>query len=149
MTEYSSSEIAERLSRKRSRMLFVLAALFMSQQVTYFSGMHDPARTVDHVKIAAWLVLSVVLLLMLATGGAWLRSSEVRALLNDEATREHRRTGLVNGFWAACLTAIIIYAVDMFEPISGRDTVHIILTIAIAAALLTFARLERCAHRDA
>ena len=149
MTKYSSSEIAERLSRKRSRMLFVLAALFMSQQVTYFSGMHDPARTVDHVKIAAWLVLSVVLLLMLATGGAWLRSSEVRALLNDEATREHRRTGLVNGFWAACLTAIIIYAVDMFEPISGRDTVHIILTVAIAAALLTFARLERRAHRDA
>jgi len=149
VTKYSSSEIAERLSRKRSRMLFVLAALFMSQQVTYFSGMHDPARTVDHVKIAAWLVLSVVLLLMLATGGAWLRSSEVRALLNDEATREHRRTGLVNGFWAACLTAIIIYAVDMFEPISGRDTVHIILTVAIAAALLTFARLERRAHRDA
>ena len=130
-------------------MLFVLGALFLSQQVMYFSGMHDPARTVDHVKIAAWLVLSVVLLLMLATGGAWLRSSEVRALLNDEATREHRRTGLVNGFWAACLTAIIIYAVDMFEPISGRDTVHIILTVAIAAALLTFARLERRAHRDA
>ena len=149
MTEYSSSEIAERLSKKRSRMLFVLAALFLSQQVTYFSGMHDPARAVDHVKIAAWLVLSIVLLLMLASGGAWLRSAEVRALLNDEATREHRRTGLVNGFWAACLTAIIIYAVDMFEPISGRDTVHIILTVAIAAALLTFARLERRAHRDA
>jgi hypothetical protein len=37
----------------------------------------------------------------------------------------------------------------MFEPISGRDTVHIILTVAIAAALLTFARLERRAHRDA
>ena len=149
MTEYSSSEIAERLSKKRSRMLFVLAALFLSQQVTYFSGMHDAARAVDHVKIAAWLVLSIVLLLMLASGGAWLRSAEVRALLNDEATREHRRTGLVNGFWAACLTAITIYAVDMFEPISGRDTVHIILTVAIAAALLTFARLERRAHRDA
>jgi hypothetical protein len=149
VTEYSSNEIADRLSKKRSRVLFVLAVIFLSQQIAYFSGVHDPARTADLVKIAAWLVLSIVLLLMLASGGAWVRSAKVRALLNDEVTREHRRMGLVNGFWAACLTAIAIYAVDMFEPISGRDTVHIILTVAIATALLTFARLERRAHRDA
>ena len=86
------------------------------------------------MKIAAWLVLSIVLLLMLATGGAWLRSAEVRALLNDETTREHRREGFVNGFWAACLAAVVIYAVDLFEPITGRDTIHIILTVAIATA---------------
>ncbi|WP_395623930.1 hypothetical protein, partial [Sphingomonas daechungensis] len=102
-----------------------------------------------HFKIAAWLVLSIVLLAMLATGGAWLRSAEVRALLNDETTREHRKTGFANGFWAACVTAIVIYAVDLFEPVSGRDTVHIILTMAIAVAMLTFARLERHALRDA
>ena len=66
-----------------------------------------------------------------------------------KTTREHRRTGFVNGFWAACLTAIGVYVVDMFEPLSGRDAVHIILTVAIAVALLTFARLERRAHRDA
>ena len=148
MTEQTNSEIAERLSKKRSRILFVLAAIFLSQQASYFSG-HDPARPVDHIKIGAWLVLSAVLLLMLATGGAWFRSAKVRALLNDETTREHRRTGFVNGFWAACLTAIGVYVVDMFEPLSGRDAVHIILTVAIAVALLTFARLERRAHRDA
>ena len=146
MAELTIAEQAERLSQKRSRMLFVLAAVFLSHQASYFSG-HDPARPVDHIKIAAWLVLSVVLLLMLATGGAWLRSKEVRALLNDETTREHRRAGFVNGFWAACLTAIGIYALDLFEPLSGRDTVHIILTVTIAVALLTFARLERRAHR--
>lgn len=145
----TNSQIAERLSGKRARMLFVLAAIFLSQQASYFSSRHDTASQVGHIKIAAWLVLSAVLLLMLATGGAWLRSAEVRALLNDETTREHRRTGFVNGFWAACLTAIGIYAVDLFEPISGRDTVHIILTIAIAVAMLTFARLERHALRDA
>jgi hypothetical protein len=129
-------------------MLFVLAVIFVAQQTAYFSGTHDPARRVDHVKIAAWLVLSVVLLLMLATGGGWFRSAEVRALLNDETTREHRRAGFANGFWAACLTAIGIYVIDMFEPLSGRDTIHIILTVAIAAAMLTFGRLERRAHRD-
>lgn len=144
----TSSEIAERLSGKRARMLLVLAAIFLSQQASYFSSRHDTASPVGHIKIAAWLVLSAVLLLMLATGGAWLRSAEVRALLNDETTREYRRTGFVNGFWAACLTAMAIYVVDLFEPVSGRDTVHIILTIAIAVAMLTFARLERRALRD-
>ena len=147
MAEQTIAQQAERLSQKRSRMLFVLAVIFLSQQATYFSGRHDPSPA-GHVKIAAWLVLSVVLLLMLATGGAWFRSAQVRALLNDETTREHRRQGYVSGFWAACLTAIVIYAVDLFEPVSGRDTVHIILTIAIAAAMLTFGRLERRAHRD-
>jgi hypothetical protein len=148
VAEQTIAEQAERLSKKRSRMLFVLAVVFLSQQVTYFSGRHDLASPVGHVKIAAWLVLSIVLLLMLATGGGWFRSAEVRALLNDETTRDHRRAGFVGGFWAACLTAIAIYAVDLFEPVSGRDTVHIILTIAIAAAMLTFGRLERRAHRD-
>ena len=147
MAEQTIAHQAERLSQKRSRMLFVLAVIFLSQQATYFSGRHDPSPA-GHVKIAAWLVLSVVLLLMLATGGAWFRSAQVRALLNDETTREHRRQGYVSGFWAACLTAIVIYALDLFEPVSGRDTVHIILTIAIAAAMLTFGRLERRAHRD-
>ena len=52
-------------------MLFVLAAVFLSQQATYFSGRHDLASPAGHVKIAAWLALSIVLLLMLATGGAW------------------------------------------------------------------------------
>ena len=144
----TSSETAERLSGKRARMLFVLAAIFLSQQASYFSSRHDLVSSAGHFKIAAWVVLSAVLLLMLATGGAWFRSAEVRALLNDETTREHRRTGVANGFWAACLTAIGIYVVDLFEPVSGRDTVHIILTIAIAVAMLTFARLERHALRD-
>ncbi|HET6943087.1 MAG TPA: hypothetical protein VFH89_13085 [Sphingomicrobium sp.] len=149
MAEQTIAQQAERLSQKRSRMLFVLAVIFLSQQATYFSGRHDLASPAGQVKIAAWLVLSIVLLLMLATGGGWFRSAEVRALLNDETTREHRRAGFVSGFWAACFAAITIYALDLFEPVSGRDTVHIILTVAIAAAMLTFGRLERRAHRDA
>jgi hypothetical protein len=149
VSEQSIVQQAERLSQKRSRLLFVLPVVFLAQQATYFSGRHDIASPAGHVKIAAWLALSIVLLLILATGGGWFRSAEVRALLNDETTREHRREGFVTGFWAACLTAIAIYAVDLFEPVSGRDTVHIILTAAIATAMLTFGRLERRAHRNA
>ncbi|HEY1143390.1 MAG TPA: hypothetical protein VGE68_05085 [Sphingomicrobium sp.] len=145
----TNSEIAERLSAKRARMLPFLAVIFLAQQATYFSGAHDPVRTVAHVKIAAWLVLSVVLLAALGTGGAWFRSKEVRELLNDEATREHRRSGLVAGFWAGSIAAIVLYAIDMFEPMSARQAVHLILTASIATALVVFGNLERRAHRAA
>ena len=149
MNDRTNSEIAERLSTKRARMLPVLAVIFLAQQATYLSGTNDPVRTVAQVKIAAWLVLSVVLLAMLGTGGAWFRSKAVRELLNDEATREHRRTGLVAGFWAASIAAVVLYAIDMFEPMSARQAVHMILTASIATALVVFGSLERRAHRDA
>ena len=45
--------------------------------------------------------------------------------------------------------AIILYMFDMFEPVRGRDAIHIIMTAGIGAALLTFGRLERRALRDA
>jgi hypothetical protein len=67
----------------------------------------------------------------------------VRALMNDELTRENRRTGYAFGFWAAVGSAIGLYAVALFEPVSGREAVHIVLTAAIAAALMTFGALER------
>jgi hypothetical protein len=37
----------------------------------------------------------------------------------------------------------------MFEPVSGRDAVHVIVTAAIAAALVRFGMLERRALKDA
>jgi hypothetical protein len=148
VTERSNSEIAEKLSSKRARILLVLGIIFLAQQAAYFSDVSDLSRTVDHVKIAAWLVLSIALLALLATGGGWFRSPEVRALLNDESTREHRRRAYVYGFWAAMGTAIGLYAIDMFQPVSGHQAVHIIMTIAIGTALLNFAFLERRAHRN-
>ena len=33
------------------------------------------------------------------------------------------------GFWAAMGTAIVLYAIDLFEPVSGHQAVHIIMTI--------------------
>jgi hypothetical protein len=37
-----------------------------------------PRATVDQVHIAAWLVLAVVILLALTTGGGWIYRKEVR-----------------------------------------------------------------------
>lgn len=147
MTDGNVAAQAERLSRRRARMLPVVALIFLAQQATYFSGDRG-ARATDHVHIAAWLVLSAILLLVLATGGGWIYPRAVRELANDEVTRAHRAAAFAFGFFASMVSCIGLYALDLFEPLSGRDAIHLIMTIGIAAALLRFAMLERRALKD-
>lgn len=148
MDQRSISDEAERLSRRRARALPAMAVIFLAQQASFLNMPEQAARPVDHVKIGAWFVLTVALLVGLATNGAWFRPRAVRELLNDESTRAHRQTGYAYGFWAAMGTALGLYVVNMFEPVSGREAVHIIVTVAVATALLNFGMLERRALRD-
>ena len=100
-------------------------------------------RTVSAVKLSAWFVWALLLLFLLATGGGLVRHRKLRGLLNDELTRQHRTRACVAGFWAAAAACISLYLVGMFDPVSGREAIHIILSAAVGAALLTFAILER------
>ena len=146
----SDVEQAERLGRRRARVLPILAILFISQQISFFASEQEASaqlvRTVDHVKFGAWLVLSLVLLAALYTGGFWLKPRAVRALMDDEITRAHRASALSLGFLVTILGAIGIYILDMFEPIETRMAIHLIVTVGIAAALVRFGMLERKAH---
>ena len=148
MSERSNAERAEALSQRRARALPVLAIVFLLQQTTYFTGGGAGDRTVDHVHIAAWLVLSIVLLLALATGGGWIYPRAVRELANDEATRAHRDDAFRVGFLMSMATCVLLYVVSLYEPLTGRDTLHLIMTVGIAAALLRFGFLERRALKD-
>ena len=94
----SNAETAERLNRRRARMLPVLALFVLIQQAAYF-GSGDRLRTVDLVRNSAWIVLVAVILAGLLTGGFWFRSREVRELMNDEVTRA---TGETFTFTAKC-----------------------------------------------
>jgi len=143
-------ETAERLGRKRARLLPLFAILFLTQQASYFTGPNvDTGRPVDHIRIAAWLVMSVVLLLVLATGGGWFRSRAVRALMNDEATQVHRNDAFRFAFFAAMIACVVLYVIGLFEPLGGRDVIHLVMSCGIAAALVRFGMLERRAYRDA
>jgi len=145
----SDIDVADRLSRRRARMLPMLAILFLTQQASFFAGRaEDAVRTVDHVKIGAWLILSIVLLLALATGGFWLKPAKVRALMNDDVTRMNRAEAFRVGFLATMIAAIALYFLTLFEPLDGREAIHLLVTVGIAAALLRFGALERRAHRD-
>ena len=144
-------ETADRLVRRRARMMPLMAMIFVVQQASYFSGtrMDDGHRLVNYIAISGWVGMSTVLLVMLASGGGWFRGPHVRALVNDESTRANRADALSLGFLAAMIAAIALYLFSLFEPLGVREAIHVLMTIGIAAALLRFGMLERRALRDA
>jgi hypothetical protein len=150
MTEASDVEKAERLGRRRARLFVFQGLIFLVWQTTFFtSPIGAPLRTVDHVKISAWLVWAIALLVLLATGGGLLRSRAVRALMDDELTRRHRIRAYVVGFWMAVASALALYVIGMFEDITAREVIHTILSIAIGSAIFSFGISERRGYSDA
>lgn len=140
------AEQAEQLSRRRARMLPVLAIFYLTQQAAFFSN-PDAGRPVDHVRVGAWVAMSLVLLFAMLTGGSWFRRPEVRALLNDEGSRAHRADALGFGFVAAMLSGIALYVLSIASEVTTREAIHLIVSIGIAAALIRLGFLERRAHR--
>jgi uncharacterized membrane protein len=144
------AEKAEWLSKRRARMLPLLAVIFLSQQATFFSQMSGGEHvSAEKAKISAWLVLSVVMLFALATKGFWLEPKQVRDLVDDENTRANRNEAMRWGFLFAMGSAIGVYILTMFDTVTGREATHIIMSFGIAAAILRWGVLERRAHRDA
>lgn len=149
MATMTNSERADRLTRRRTRMLPILVLVYLSQQATFFSTFASGAhRDVDHFKIGAWVVLSLVLLAALATKGFWLQPRAVRDLIDDESTRANRLEAMRIGFLVACGAAIAAYFIAEFEPLTVGETAHLVLSLGIGAALIRFAMLERRTHRD-
>jgi Flp pilus assembly protein TadB len=149
MIDEKTSAAAERLSRRRARILPVLAILFLTQQASYFmgQGFGTGDRAVDHVRITAWLALSTVLLLALTTGGGWIYRREVRDLANDESTRAHRDNAFRWGFIVTITAALCVYVVSMAQPLGAGEAIHVIVTAGMLTALLRFGYLERRALR--
>jgi len=141
---------AEYLSKRRARMLPALAVIFLSQQASFFSQMSGGEHvSAEKAKISAWLVLSAVMLLALATKGFWFEPREVRDLVDDENTRANRNEAMRWGFLFAMAAAIGVYILTMFDIVTGREATHIIMSFGIAAAILRWGVLERRAHRSA
>jgi uncharacterized membrane protein len=147
----SVPEKAEYLSKRRTRMLPMLALIFLSQQAVFLSTVNSPApHSAYGVKISAWLVLSIVILAALATKGFWLEPKEVRDLIDDENTRANRNDAMRWGFLFSMGAAIGVYALTLFDvSLTARDAVHLVMTVGIPAALIRWGMLERRAYRDA
>jgi len=143
----SDIEIADRISRRRARVFTVMGVYFIAGQAIWFSNPDGTSRPA-HVKIAAWLAWAVVLLIALAFAGGAFRGRRIRALVEDEVSRANRGRAYAIGFWVAAVTAIALYADSMFEDLTGREAVRIILTFSVGAAILAFGALERRALKS-
>ena len=143
MQSKSHSEQAERLSRRRARMMPMLAVFVLIQQVIFFT--EDGLSDVSTVKTVAWLVLAAVIVAALATGGFWLKPRAVRALMDDEVTRANRASALTLGFVVAMAMGIVLFALETFAPgsASTREVIHLIVTYGLVAAMIRFGLLER------
>jgi hypothetical protein len=143
MTEpRSNADLAERLARRRARILPVLGLFLLIQQSAYFTH-GDGTRLVDQVRIGAWVAMSALILLVLTSGGFWFRKAEVRAMLNDEGTRANRASALGTGFVCAMLSAMVIYVMRGAWEFSVGEVIHLIVTAGLFSALIRFALLER------
>jgi hypothetical protein len=145
MHDLDDVEEADRAGRARSRLFFMMAMVFFLGQAAYFSS---PEATRDALpRIGAWLLLVILMLLLIATGGFLLKPRRVRELMNDEASRLNRLAAQAMGFWATVIASLAVYVESMFDPLTFNQAIHIILTIGIGAALISFAVRERRAHR--
>src|SRR6476661_8609486 len=107
MHDVHDVEQAERMGRARSRIFFVLAIVFFAGQGAYFAS--SPATRDSHARIGAWLILVVLMLMLIATGGFMIRGRKVRDLLNGEASRHNRLAAQATGFWVTILSARAVY----------------------------------------
>lgn len=147
MNTPSDVERAERISRRRARMFPILGIYFIAGQAIFFSHA-DSSRRIAQFKLSAWLVWALVLLIAFAFAGGHFQGRKVRALVEDDVSRANRAKGYEAGFWAAAVAAIALYITNMFEVVSGRDAIHLILTALVGAAMIRFGTLERRALKE-
>jgi hypothetical protein len=141
-------ELADQTSRRRAVIVAVFALAFLTLSLLWppFFGVTSPIA--ERMNARMWGFAAIAILATLATGGGLLGRRRLRTLVNDEVAHANRRTATAAGYWIAMLAALAIYVLPMFREVSSRETVFLIATPSIGLALLTFAWLERRAHRD-
>ena len=133
--------LAEKLTKRRARMSIILGIFFLMTMATSL-GVDVPANRPETVKLAAWIVWAAALLFLLATGGGLLRGKSVRGLMNDDSTVDNRQRAMVGGFWATVLAAFALYAISLYETVSGREAIRLLLSAAVGMSVIRFGILE-------
>lgn len=68
-------------------------------------------------------------------------------LLDDETTRDHRRSSYAVGFWVMLATAAMIAGLQRFHALDAAMTGRVVITAGLIAALIAFATRELRAGR--
>lgn len=140
----SETERADNIDRIRAVLAPFLGLLVLSaNQWLFFSREWDD---VTPLQLGLWVLMILVVLLIIATGGTWFTSREVRRLANDEVTRASRQAAFTGGFTAAVVMALVVFVVSPFEPLSAQRAAHLIISIALGVALVVFGFAESRHH---
>ena len=142
-------EAADRMSRRRAIVVGVAAIAFIAFQFVDnpFFFVADLGTQQAVIRRVLWAAYTGTLLLGLATGGGLL-NRRVRALVDDEVSRGNYRTASTAGFWIAMAIGMAIYLYAGYDLYTGQQAIYLIVTPAVAAALLVFAFLEMRALRS-
>lgn len=135
-------EKAERKSRARAMLFYLLAVSLLVSTILSIANGHDEPN-----RLLAWFGLIGLTALNLTSVPFLFRQHRLSALMNDETTRDHRRSSLATGFWAMILATAATIAVSSFAPLSAIALGRVVVTAGLAAALVAFATLELRASR--
>ena len=131
-------ELAERKASARAAVMALLAVVLAA---TATFGFDNPVNDVG-ARAVAWLVELGLALMVLGSGGGLMLSRELRALMNDELSRENRRRAIVFGFYAGLVTTSALYIAAGIAPIDPRAALRLASGLTVAAALGRYAMLE-------
>lgn len=137
----SEHEAAERLAAARAWGAIALGVLFILAQSASLGD--PPLGRSPVVHLAAWWAWAILLLLFLAWGAGLFGGRGLGRLVNDETTVDNRRRAMGLGFWGAIIAAGLAYAATFYEPVPARDALRLVVTFAVAPALIRFGLLER------
>ncbi|MHB8146688.1 MAG: hypothetical protein ACYDGM_05410 [Vulcanimicrobiaceae bacterium] len=144
MLSKTDVECADQCSRKRA-ILFGLSALFfgVSSILNGHAFFTDVQAWSDDAALRLlWIIYAIVVALMLLTGGALLKRSEIRHLMNDDVSMRHRNWSLIVGFCAAIISAIGILITPQASNITATGAAFLVAATALFVSLAIFAILE-------
>ncbi|OMJ32118.1 hypothetical protein BSZ14_10080 [Sphingomonas sp. Sph1(2015)] len=137
-------ENAERRSQMRAALFYALAMiLLLMTTIQFLAGLGESTP-----RLLLWLfVIGLAALNLSSLPFRWSRCGPISRLMNDETTKDHRRSSFAAGFWAMILSAAATMVVSTFQPLGAAALGRITITAGLMAALIAFATLELRASR--
>jgi uncharacterized membrane protein len=141
----SDIEKAEKLGRKRARLLVIMGLML---PLLHFVYLKFPAGSPpgSH-RLLLWSFVVLAVLFVLTTGGGFGFGRKVRHLVNDESARANRDMAVRLGFAVAVLSALAVRIFADSHPVTGQMAAQIIITAGLTVASVCYGVLEWRGHR--
>ena len=144
----SDEEAAEMLMRHRARTLPALIVLFLAVHVLNADEIVSNGIP-DRSTMGSWLILSILLLGVVATGGGFVtRRPGIRAYIDDELSLSHRQRSFALAFWVMVLGGYLLMTISLWREVDMLLAVHSLIGSGVIAASARYTLLERRALRS-